>query len=376
MPLQSKEDYPEISGQYLPDTAAHHDPPSGLVEHMDSRKMRPIVVEDDRPAQQYNASPTGPGSAHASWPKRSWPGPNHPPYVSEQIPKPDYREVPPIHELPRGGPSKHDYPVVPPIRELPHGLPPKSNMPLFHGGVEPRPLPNPAMDTNSPQAQARMALSIEHQLSHRAASGNETEREKMIKGELYQPFNVQLVEDRDRCKRALWRFNNACNPISGLSSKEQGRLLKEILVPPSDSMINLPSSGGAPRGTIGQRAVVEAPFTCHYGYNIHIGEDVMISHGCLFVDDCGIQVRTHTWIGPNVTILSSTAHLNMQERKGSQSRLQGREVIIEEDCYIGAGCIIYPGIVIHRGAYVAPGSVINQHITAYSYNGERPLHMV
>ncbi|KAJ6112600.1 Maltose/galactoside acetyltransferase [Penicillium capsulatum] len=376
VPLQSKDGYPDVSAQYLPDAAPHHDPPGSIVEHLDSRKMRPIVAEEnERPAPQYSSSPTGPTASHTSWTKRSWTGPNHhAPYVTEQMPKPDY---PSIHELSRSGPPKHDYhQVVPSMRELPHGLPPKSSMPLFHSAVEPRPLPTPTMDTSSPQAQARMALSIEHQLSHRTMPGNETEKEKMIKGELYRPFDVQLVEDRDRCKRALWRFNNACNPISGLSSKEQNRLLKDILVPPSDSMVNSPSGGAMPRGSIGQGAVVEAPFTCHYGYNIKIGEDVMISHGCLFVDDCGIQVRAHTWIGPNVTILSSSAHPNMQERKGSQSRLQGREIIIEEDCYIGAGCTIYPGIVIQRGAYIAPGQIITQHIKAYTINGERPLHMV
>lgn len=279
---------------------------------------------------------------------------------------------------PREGPPKPDYAVVPPIREIPPGPHPKSNMPMFQGGVEQRPLPPAApMDTNSPQAQARMALSIEHQLSGRAVSGDETEKEKMIRGELYRPFDVQLVEERDRCKRALWRFNNACNPVHGLSSKEQNRLLKEILVPPSDSVANSPSSIPVPRsaGSIGQGAVVESHFTCNYGYNIHIGEDVMISQGCLFVDDCIINIGAHTWIGPNVTLLSSMAHSSMQERKGSQSRYQGRPVMIEEDCYLGAGCTIYPGVNLGRGAYIAPGEVVKTHIVAYGFQGFKPSYM-
>jgi acetyltransferase-like isoleucine patch superfamily enzyme len=219
-----------------------------------------------------------------------------------------------------------------------------------------------------------MALSIEHQLSARAVSGEESEKEKMMRGELYRPFDIHLVEERDRCKAALWRFNNACNPISGLSAKEQNRLLKEIFVPPN-AAANSPSGSPRPSGSIGQGAVVESPFQCHYGYNVHIGEDVMISESCLFVDDCTITIGAHTWIGPRVTILSSMAHANMQERKGSQSRHQGRPVTIEEDCYVGAGCTIYPGVRLRRGAYVAPGEVVKSDIVAYGFQGLKPSYM-
>ena len=340
--------------------------------------MRPIVVEDgERPAPPYTTSPTGAGSSHPSWSKRAWPNSSHPTYPSEHLPKADYREVPPIHEPPREGPPKPEYPVVQAIRELPPGPHSKANMPLFQTGVEPRPLPAAPMDTNSPQAQARMALSIEHQLSGRTTSGEETEKDKMIRGDLYRPFDVQLVEDRDRCKIALCRFNNACNPLNGVGSKEQNRLLKEILVPSSNSVVCSPAGVGVSRasGSIGQGAVVEAPFSCHYGYNIHIGEDVMISHNCVFVDDSGISIGAHTWIGPNVTILSSMAHASMQERKGSQSRYQGRRVTIEEDCYIGAGCIIYPGVSLGRGTYIAPGEIVKQNIVPYGFQGYKPSYM-
>ncbi|THC94592.1 hypothetical protein EYZ11_005915 [Aspergillus tanneri] len=196
--------------------------------------------------------------------------------MSDHITKSDYREVPSIHEFPREGHQKVDYQIVPPIRELSHGPHGKPGIPLFQGGIDQRPALTGTMDTTSPQAQARMALSIEHQLSARTAPSEETEKEKMIRGELYRPFDIHLVEERERCKAALWRFNNACNPVSGLNAKEQNRLLKEVLALPG-SAVGSPSGVTSPRptGTIGQGAIVEAPFQCHYGYNVHIGEDVM-----------------------------------------------------------------------------------------------------
>lgn len=346
--------------------------------------MRPLVVEDERAAPQYNTSPTETGSSHhPSWSKRAWPNTGHsaPAYPSEHVAKGDYREVPSIHELPRETLAKPDYPAVPPIREISHGPPPKANMPLlFQGAVAP-PVPATTMDTNSPQVQARMALSIENQLSSRTASSDDTEMDKMMKGDLYRPFDVQLVEERDRCRRALARFNNACNPLSGLSSKEQNRLLKEILAaqptctlkPPGSPAMSTPTMR-RPAPSLGPGAIVESPFTCHYGY-LSIGEDVMISHDCVFVDDCFIFVGAHTWVGPNVTILTTMAHSSMQERKGTQSRYEGRRVRIMEDCYIGAGSTIYPGVTLGRGAYIAPGEVVRSDVVPYGFQGFKPNYM-
>jgi acetyltransferase-like isoleucine patch superfamily enzyme len=101
----------------------------------------------------------------------------------------------------------------------------------------------------------------------------------------------------------------------------------------------------------------------------------MISENCSLVDDCSVHIGAHTWIGPNVTILGSMAHASMQERKGSQSRYQGRPVHIEEDCWIGAGCTIYPGIRLRRGAYVAPGEIVKSDIVAYGFQGLKPSYM-
>lgn len=375
IPLQSKEGYPDIGGQYVHDIN-QHDRQKSLVEPLEPGKMRPIIVDDEtRPATQFNTtSPTGVGPSRGSWSKRTWPNANHPSYITDSLSKSDFREVPSIHELSREGHAKSDHQLVPPIRELAHGGHTKTNVPLFQGGIDQRPAQTSSIDTSTPQAQARMALSIEHQLSGRAVSSEETEKDKMLRGDLYRPFDVLLVEERDRCRAALWRFNNACNPVSGLSAKEQNRLLKEILVP--QPCIN--SSGVTsprPAGSIGQGAVVEAPFRCHYGYNIHIGEDAMVSESCLFVDDLPISVGAHTWIGPRVTILTTMAHANMQERKGSQSRYQGRPVTIEEDCYVGAGCTIYPGVRLRRGAYVAPGEVVKSDIVAYGFQGLKPSYM-
>ncbi|KAL4959829.1 uncharacterized protein BDV14DRAFT_157356 [Aspergillus stella-maris] len=374
IPLQSKEGYSDMGGQYVHDVN-RHDRQQSLMEPLDSAKMRPIVVDDDNlPAAQFNTSPTGVGASRGSWAKRTWPSAGHSSYIADTLPKSNYREVPSIHELSREGHSKNDFHLVPPIREISHPTHAKPGVAFFQGGIDQRPAHASNIDTSTPQAQARMALSIEHHLSGRALSSEETEKDKMLRGDLYRPFDVLLVEERERCKAALWRFNNSCNPVYGISAREQNRLLREIFVP------QLPANpSGAtssrPTGSVDQSAVVYAPFKCNYGYNVHIGEDVQIHEDCSFVDDCPITIGAHTWIGSRVLILTSMAHATMQERKGTQSRYQGRPVTIEEDCWIGDGCIIYPGVRLRRGANVAPGEVVKSDIVAYGFQGFKPSYM-
>ncbi|KAJ5131702.1 Zn(II)2Cys6 transcription factor [Penicillium atrosanguineum] len=358
VPLQSKEGYPEIGSQYLPEAAPSHDRPPAVIDLAESRKMKPIILDDiERPSQQYNTSPTGTAPSHTSWTKRAWPGPGpgHHPYLAESVAKPDYREIPPIHELPRDGPSKPDYQVVPPIRELSHGSHARPSMPMFQAG-EHRPLPS------------RTPLS-----NRAAAPADDTEKGKMTRGEYYRPFDIQLVEDRDRCKCALSRFNNACNPIYGLSSKEQNRLLKEVLVPPSNS-VSSPTGPSTPRlvGSIGQGTLVESPFRCHYGWNINLEADVMVSENCLFVDDAAIQIGSNTWIGPNVTLLTACASDNLQHRRGPQTLYQAKPIIIEQDCYIGAGSTIFPGVRIGRGAVIEAGDMVKRDVAPYQLTRNRP----
>lgn len=329
--------------------------------------MNPVAADDsERCSQHYSASPTGTNSSQASWTQRAWPGGGRTTYSEHPVANADYREIPPIQDLPREGGPQHGYTVVPPIRELHRGPPSNPTMSLFQSGVEHRSLPTATLDTGSPQSQARMAPSIEHQRASRILLGDNTEMAKMIRGEPYRPFDVDLREERDRCKGALWRFNNACSPLSGLTFKEQARLLRAILNPQMDSLDSSSNTAGQhPTGSIGQDSVVEAPFHCHYGWHITIGTDVMISRNCSFVDDCGIEIGANTWIGPNVTLLSAMASRNLQERKGPQTRYHGEKIIIEQDCYIGAGSTILPGVTIGRGSVIDPGEVVGSNVPQY-----------
>ncbi|KAF2085895.1 trimeric LpxA-like protein, partial [Saccharata proteae CBS 121410] len=180
-----------------------------------------------------------------------------------------------------------------------------------------------------------------------------TEKEKMISGDHYHPFNPQLVQEREDCKIALSRFNNALT--MGVSRQERSRLFRLILEPPHLKQQLPPIQ---PAGSLGEDVQVEAPFTCDYGYNIMIGDEVVIGANCTIIDPVRVSIGPRCVIGPNVCIYAGTVSTNPKVRKGSKGTAIGKPIHIEEDVYIGGSAIILPGVRIRKGSTIAAGSVV------------------
>ena len=178
-----------------------------------------------------------------------------------------------------------------------------------------------------------------------------SEKEKMLSGEYYKLFNSQLVNEREQCRASLCRFNNATNPNAGISREERARLFRSVLEA---------HTGLAPRNPVGRAVYIEAPFTCEYGYNITIGDEVVIGPNCTILDPCRIMIGRRTIIGPNVSIFGNTVLTDSRSQKGNQATAVGREVHIEEDVYIGGNSTILPGVRIGKGSTVGAGSVVTR----------------
>ncbi|KAF2101071.1 trimeric LpxA-like protein, partial [Rhizodiscina lignyota] len=182
-----------------------------------------------------------------------------------------------------------------------------------------------------------------------------TEKEKMIAGEEYYPYTAPLIDEREACKAALWRFNNSQNPANGVSREERARLFRSILVPSSND-IRRSTNPMHPVGQLGKDVVVEAPFHCQYGYNITIGENVVIESNCTVMDTCRVTIGNDCIIGPNVSIYSATVSLT--SRNGSKGPQKGKMVHIGDNVFIGGNVVIKPGVNVGRGAVIGAGTVV------------------
>lgn len=197
------------------------------------------------------------------------------------------------------------------------------------------------------------------------------QRQRMLQGLPYHHFNdVQLMEDRNDCKGALERYNNAVRQSSGASEEECGRLFKAIVMP---ELRRLGPNEGRPSGNVGRYVVIEAPFTCEYGYNIHLDDDVVVEADCFIQDPCRVTIGKRTVIGPNVKIYGRILPTDMRARGGLRGLAIGAPVIIEDDCYIGGSCTIMAGVRIGRGSVIIAGTIVDEDVpSGVEYGGFPP----
>jgi acetyltransferase-like isoleucine patch superfamily enzyme len=337
---QKREPLPHYRGQAL-----RIDPPQG----------RPLVTDDDRqtastiPSASV-ASPENKLSAMPYTPANVFPTPVS--AVSNQgrgepvpfPPQKEYQRVPPLHDLSRTEPETPHPGALPQINIL---HPTRTNSPIAH----------PQPPTTSVQVAAQMALSHTQFPSSRPR----TQKEEMLSGRHYYPFDKELVLERERCSTACWRFNNSNNPNNGVSPHERSRLFREILQPRDPIQISPTLASPVTNvGRVGDNVVVEAPFNCDYGYNISIGQNVLIGRNCTIIDTCEVKIGDNCHIGPNVSIYTATLPIDPKRRMGSKGPALGKSIIIEQDCWIGGGATILPGRIIGKGSTVGAGAMVTK----------------
>ncbi|KAL1881443.1 hypothetical protein VTK73DRAFT_3961 [Phialemonium thermophilum] len=345
---QKREPLPSYRGQPL-----RIDPPQG----------RPLQSDDDRATASTipSASITSPDnklSALSAYTNAAnvFPTPvSAAPLTafSDRTPK-EYQRVPPIHDLTRAEPEQgqQNENSLPRISVL---NPTRTNSPSSqHGGLHP---------TSGVQATAQLALSHAQFPSNRPRR----EKEEMLNGRQYYPFDKELVLERERCNAACWRFNNSTNPNLGVSPAERARLFRDILAPPHGIQISPTATSPATHtGRVGENATVEAPFNCDYGYNIQIGDNVSIGRNCLINDVCKVKIGNNVLISPNVCIYTGTTTTNPHRRYGNRGTQYGKPVTIQEDVWIGANVVILPGVTIGRGVTVGAGSVVTKDLQPFT----------
>jgi maltose O-acetyltransferase len=101
-----------------------------------------------------------------------------------------------------------------------------------------------------------------------------------------------------------------------------------------------------------------------------IGRDVYIADDLLIVEELAergnITIGDRVSIAPRVTLVTSS-HPNNSRIRSFAPVSQG-PIVIEDDAWLGAGCVVLPGVRIGRGAVVGANSVVTENVL--------PLHVV
>lgn len=111
---------------------------------------------------------------------------------------------------------------------------------------------------------------------------------------------------------------------------------------------------------------IEPPIHIDYGTNVRLGKGVFLNYNLVIVDTCLVSIGARTLVGPNCSIYSGTHPLDPALRNGTSGPESGKEVHIEEDCWLGGNVIICPGVRVGKGSTIGAGSVVTKVCLAYT----------
>ena len=139
---------------------------------------------------------------------------------------------------------------------------------------------------------------------------------------------------------------------------------------------------------VGENVVIEHGALIIKPERVRVGSNVYIGHYAILrgYDTNDLVIGNDTWIG-QLSYINSAGGVTIGSRVGigpcvkmmsSEHREEGRDVpvllsdlefariTVEDDCDIGIGAVILPGITVGRGSIVGAGAVVTKDVEPYS----------
>ncbi len=112
--------------------------------------------------------------------------------------------------------------------------------------------------------------------------------------------------------------------------------------------------------------------------DIIIGKKVYINSGCVIYSGNGVQIGDNVAIASNCTLAAvNHEYMNKEQLIIKQGHLPSKGgIIIHDDVWIGANCVILDGSVIEKGCVIGAGSLVRGKCKQYSIYLGNPLKKV
>lgn len=178
-----------------------------------------------------------------------------------------------------------------------------------------------------------------------------TEKEKMLAGELYNPLDEQLVQERLNARLLIKVLNDTRED----ETEERNRFLKELI----------PKAGTS--------LWLQPPFYCDYG-NIIIGDGVFFNFNCVILDVAEVTIGSRTLLGPNVQIYTATHPIEHKQRASGLE--YAKPITIGSDVWVGGSAVICPGVTIGDRSVIGAGSVVTRDIPADVFAAGNPCKVI
>jgi len=173
----------------------------------------------------------------------------------------------------------------------------------------------------------------------------------MLAGEMYDPFDPELVAARTRAR-------DLCHDLNATRESEAERrrcILRDLF------------------GKGGDTVWMQPPFYCDYGSNIELGERVFFNFNCTVLDVCRVRIGDFTLFGPAVQIYTPLHPFNAERRRREEF---GKPIEIGSDVWVGGGAVILAGVRIGSRAVIGAGSVVTRDVPESVFAAGNPCRVI
>ena len=115
----------------------------------------------------------------------------------------------------------------------------------------------------------------------------------------------------------------------------------------------------------GNNGAITIGDNCSFNGNVQIG-----------ASGSKISIGNNVLIGPNVVIRAADHNYTDPYRLIREQGNIGAEIIIEDDVWICANCVITKGCIIGKGSVIAAGAVVSKSIEPYTVAGGVPAKAI
>ncbi|WP_373768198.1 sugar O-acetyltransferase [Glaesserella sp.] len=166
----------------------------------------------------------------------------------------------------------------------------------------------------------------------------QSEYQKMISGQLYDPADPKLKQDRITAQ-------DLCFELAQLKPSrlaERILLLKQLFRREQDDFH------------------IEMPFRCDYGYNISLGKHFYANYNCTMLDCAKITIGDNVMFAPNVSLFTATHPIDAEKRNSGIEFAM--PITIGNNVWIGGNSVVMPNVTIGNNVVIGAGSVVTKDI--------------
>jgi len=140
------------------------------------------------------------------------------------------------------------------------------------------------------------------------------------------------------------------------------------------------SKYGVKRGnncSIGVRTAIKATGSIrNIGVGVKLGNTVTMGSDCFIGGAGGVTIGDNVAIGQNVRFHSENHKFDNANLEISEQGVVRNGIIVENDCWIGAGSVILDGVKLGKGSVIGANSVVTKDVLQYSIVAGNPAKFI